>query len=158
MAQTGVAVTDFGQLQYLTGEWVGEGGGKEPGQGIGEFSFAPDLQGRIIVRKSYANYPATGDKPAYRHDDLMILYQEGQSSQVRAIYFDSEGHVINYSVEISEDKTGTIFTSDNSSPGPRFRLTYSKIDDDNLGIKFEIAPPGKPDSFSTYIEASAHRK
>lgn len=157
-AQSNIPATSLDQLSYLEGNWIGEGGGNEPGQGIGGFSFVSDLQGNIMVRKSYADYPATEDKPAYRHEDLMVLYQEGKPSPIRAIYFDSEGHVINYTVEISGDNAGVIFTSDDSSPGPRFRLTYKKIDEGNLGIKFEIAPPGNPDAYSTYIEASAHRK
>jgi len=41
---------------------------------------------------------------------------------------------------------------------PRYRLTYVKTGSDTLTLRFEIAPPGKPDSFSTYIEAKAKRK
>ena len=37
-------------FEYLLGDWVGEGGG-QPGQGTGEFSFHPDLQNRILVRR-----------------------------------------------------------------------------------------------------------
>jgi hypothetical protein len=29
---------------------------------------------------------------------------------------------------------------------------------DALTLKFDVAPPGKPDSLSTYIEAKAKRK
>ncbi len=29
---------------------------------------------------------------------------------------------------------------------------------DALTLKFEVAPPGKPDAFSIYIEAKAKRK
>ena len=35
---------------------------------------------------------------------------------------------------------------------PRFRLSYSKGKDDAITIKFEAAPPGKPDGFKTYLE------
>src|SRR5208282_1325944 len=58
-------------LRFLIGEWVGEGTG-EPGQGEGGFSFLPDQGGRILMRKNYANYPATKDKAAYSHTDLTI--------------------------------------------------------------------------------------
>jgi hypothetical protein len=37
-------------------------------------------------------------------------------------------------------------------------LTYFVTGGGALTLKFEIAPPGKPDSFSTYIEAKAKRK
>src|SRR5712692_4440664 len=67
---------DWGPLQFLVGQWTGEGGG-EPGQGSGSFSFTPDLQGKILVRKNVAEYPPSKEKPAYRHDDLMVIYRDG---------------------------------------------------------------------------------
>jgi len=144
-------------LECLLGDWVGEGGG-QPGQGTGEFSFHPDLQNRILVRKSYAAYPPTKDRPASRHDDLTVIYKETDSGPLRAIYFDNEGHVINYSITISPDRKTIEFVSDMLPSSPRFRLTYVKTSSDALSLRFEIAPPGKPDSFSTYIEAKAKRK
>ena len=60
---------DWGPLQFLVRNWTGEGGG-EPGQGSGSFSFTPDLQGKILVRKNVAEYPPSKEKPAYKHDDL----------------------------------------------------------------------------------------
>lgn len=157
-AQQTKAVTGFDQLNYLIGEWVGEGGGSDPGIGSGGFSFSLDLQDKIMVRRNSASYPATKDRPAYSHDDLMVLYQESPASSIRAIYFDNEGHVINYNVEISEDRNSIIFISDPSASVPRFRLTYLKTGERTVGIKFEMAPPGQPDSFASYIQASARRK
>jgi hypothetical protein len=147
----------WGPLQFLVGDWVGEGGGS-PGQGAGEFSFQPDLQGRILVRKNFAAYPATKDRPASRHDDLTIVYRESEGGPLKAIYFDNEGHVINYAVTAPSGKDSVELLSDASPSGPRFRLTYSKAGADAVGIRFEMAPPGKPDAFSTYIEAKAKRK
>ena len=40
--------SDFHDLEFLLGNWVAEGGGA-PGQGTGGFSFAPDLQGTILL-------------------------------------------------------------------------------------------------------------
>jgi hypothetical protein len=144
-------------FEYLLGNWVGEGGG-QPGQGTGEFSFHPDLQNRILVRRSYAAYPPTKDRPAFRHDDLMVVYRESDTEPLRALYFDSEGHVIHYSVTASSDRKTIEFVSEVSPSSPRYRLTYDRTGSDTLTLKFEIAPPGKPDSFSTYIEAKAKRK
>jgi hypothetical protein len=143
-------------LQFLTGSWTGKGTG-EPGKGIGEFSFSYDLQNKVLVRKSYAEYPATNDKPAYRHDDLMVIYEES-GKPLRAVYFDNEGHVINYSVNFSDDRLSLIFVSDNSGQSPGFRLTYTKVNNDTMNIKFEIASPGKQDDFKVYIEALAYKK
>jgi hypothetical protein len=144
-------------FECLLGDWVGEGSG-QPGQGTGEFSFHPDLQNRILVRRSYAAYPPTKDRPAFRHDDLMVVYRESASAPLRALYFDSEGHVIHYSVTASFDQKTIEFVSEGLPSSPRYRLTYVKTGSDTLTLKFEIAPPGKPDSFSTYIKAKARRK
>jgi hypothetical protein len=149
--------SDWAPLEFLLGDWVGEGGG-QPGQGAGEFSFHPGLQDRILVRKSYAAYPPTKDHPASQHEDLTVVYKESDSAPLRAIYFDNEGHVINYSINISPDRKTIEFVSDVLPSSPRFRLTYVKTGSDTLTLRFEIAAPGKPDSFSTYIEAKAKRK
>ena len=50
------------------------------------------------------------------------------------------------------------FTSEAQPSSPRYRLTYLKTGEKTLSLKFEIAPPGKPDAFATYIEAKAHKK
>jgi hypothetical protein len=143
-------------VKFLLGDWIGEGGG-QPGQGAGGFSFHPDLQGKILVRKNYADYPATKDRPAYRHDDLMIVYRESGDQDLRAVFFDNEGHVIHYSVPAGDGGNSVQFLSEVSAKRPRFRLTYVKTGDDRLSLKFEIAPPGQPDAFATYIEAKARR-
>src|SRR6266404_247911 len=100
---------DWGPLQFLVGQWTGEGGG-EPGQGSGSFSFTPDLQGKILVRKNFAEYPPSNGKPAYRHDDLMVIYRDGPSRQLRAIYFDSAEHTIEYSINPLDG--GVMFVSE----------------------------------------------
>jgi len=147
----------WASFEYLIGDWVGEGEG-QPGQGTGGFTFLPDLQDHILVRKSFAAYPATKDRPAFRHDDLIVVYKDSESLPPRAVYFDSEGHVIHYSVTVSADHKTVEFVSDTLPSSPRYRLTYFMTGGDALTLKFEIAPPGKPDSFSTYIEAKAKRK
>ena len=74
----------------------------------------------------------------------MIIYP-GVINAYRAIYFDNENHVINYSVSFDEDKI--IFLSDKAESSPRFRLTYIKIGNEKVNIIFEIAMPNNPDSF-----------
>jgi len=146
----------WGPVEYLVGDWTGEGGGG-PGQGSGSFSFQPDLQGKVLVRKNRAEYPATKDRAAFVHDDLMVVYRDTPEAAARAIYFDSEGHTIRYEVQAPPDGREVVFVSGPEPSAPRYRLTYTRVDRDRLKIKFEIAPPGKPEQFATYIEASAHR-
>lgn len=138
------------------GTWQGVGSG-EPGQGKGEFTFEPSLQGAILTRHNYAEYPASKDKAAYRHDDLMVIYPDADNKKTRADYWDNEGHMIHYDVELSA--TRLVFISNEAEAGPRYRLTYLKsADGDELKLTFEIAPPTNRKSFKTYIEASARRK
>jgi hypothetical protein len=145
---------DWGPLQFLLGTWTTD----QPSTGAralgtGSFSFSPDLQGKVLVRKSFAEYPPENGKPAYRHDDLMIVYRDGDS-HLRAMYFDNEDHVIEYSVQPSAH--GVVFESQGSSVASRYRLTYTATGADHAKLKFEIALPEK--DFTTYIEASVHRE
>ena len=142
-------------FRFLIGEWVGEG---KEGQGTGFFSLAPDLQGKVLVRKNHAELPAANGRPAAVHEDLMVIYKSENGKSAKAIYFDSEDHVINYTVSFSPDKLTLTFLSEAIPHAPRFRLTYQKKGDDHVGIKFEIAPPGKPDEFTMYLEGKAKKK
>jgi hypothetical protein len=141
--------------QFLVGEWVGEGTGK-PGEGTGGFTITPDLQNRVLVRRNIAEYPAAKEKPAFSHEDLMVMYYENEKP--RAVYFDSEDHVIRYSVEFSHDSSSITFLSEPVASAPRFRFSYIKISSGLLKILFDIAPPNSPDAFSRYIEATARHK
>jgi len=156
-AQSSKAENSWAPLNFLLGEWVGEGEGK-PGQGSGGFSFRPDLGQNILVRTNRADYPATKDRPAFSHADLMIVYREPAGNRLRATYFDNEGHVIQYGVEASGGPGAVQFLSDVVPSSPRYRMTYRKTGPDIVTLTFEIAPAGKPEAFSTYIEARARRK
>src|SRR5262245_10516242 len=143
--------------QFLIGKWTAEGGG-QPGQAkAGGFSFELDLQGSVLVRRNYSEYAATASKPASRHDDLMVIYQE-PGRGTRADYYDNEGHIIRYTVTISEDKKSITFLSDPVATAPTFRLIYRRSSADTVSMEFDIAPPGKPDSFSKYVEGTAKRR
>jgi hypothetical protein len=140
-AQTPARTRWVGWEPFL-GTWVGDGNG-QPGQGTGEFSFGPELQGAVLVRHNYAEYPASKDKPAYRHDDLMVIYPDEKS--VRADYWDNEEHVIHYVAEVSAEKL--VFLSEEAQAEPRYRLTYLKTGVDTFKLTFEIAPPNDQKAF-----------
>lgn len=135
-------------LAFLLGEWGASGSGS-PGAGVGSATFARGLQDRVIIRTSYAEYPAQDTRPASRHDDLMVIYAS-DGDGVRADYYDNEGHVIRYSVTVSAAGEA-FFVSDIVQGAPRFRLSYKLGSDDLLKGEFAIAPPGKPDAFTPYL-------
>lgn len=149
--------SSWDQWRPLIGEWQAVGKGN-PGEGAGGFSFAFDLQNKVLVRKSHTEYPTAQGRPAFSHDDLMVVYADEAAHTFRADYFDNEGHVIRYAAKFSPDSKTLTFVSDPAPSQPNFRLTYLKNPDDTLGIKFEIAPPNAPDKFKVYVEGSAHKR
>lgn len=150
-AQSPAAADPFSGLRFLVGEWIGEGEGK-PGASSGGASFRVELDGKVLVRRSQADIPAANGRPASHHEDLMTVFEEG--GQLKALYLDNEGHVIRYLVSARPE--GATFTSE-PAPGPRFRLSYQKKSDSLFTLRFEIAPPGKPEAFATYLEAATRR-
>ena len=134
-------------LHFLEGRWEATGGQKEK-TGTGKTTFEVVNQGHAILRKNFAIYPN-----APRHDDVMIIYPE--NDRVRADYWDSEGHIIHYTVTIASDGSA-VFVSDVIPKSPRFRLTYTRIGSGANG-KFEVASPANPDAFAPYLAWSAHR-
>jgi len=104
------------QFQFLIGKWKAE---------TGNFSFQPELNGQVLARRSFNN------TPGQKHEDLMIVYQEGGP---KAIYFDTEGHTIHYNVSFPS-KDAAVFESE--GPGPKYRLSYSK-NGAALDGKFEV--------------------
>jgi hypothetical protein len=125
------------RLEFLLGKWVGIAGEKDTplGAGQGAFSFEAQLNQKIIVRHNHAAYNSGA-----QHDDLMVIYFDGPNASPRAMYFDTEGHVIRYNLTFPS-ANAVVFESDGTQPGPRYRLTY-RHERELLNGTFEIAPPG----------------
>lgn len=159
LAIFGLSITCFGQQNtawdkwsWLTGEWVGEGSG-QPGQGGGYFTFKTDLDNNILIRKGHTEIAATGNKPKVIHDDLMIVYPDYSGNPSKAIYFDNEGHTINYLITYSENSI--ILTSEKIPGVPFFRLTYILLEKETVNTKFEMSQDGV--TFATYIEGKSKK-
>lgn len=151
-AQAPAPKTDlFGPVRFLAGDWVAEGDGK-PGSGSGAASFRFELEGKALVRRSHADYPALGGRPATHHEDLMTVFAEG--GQLKALYVDNEGHVIRY---LAAEVPGGVALTSEPAPGPRFRLTYLRQAEASVTVRFEIAPPSAPETFKVYLEGVTHR-
>lgn len=142
----------WSKFQWIIGEWKGEGGG-QPGNGGGTFSFKPDLNDKVLVRKSHSEYSTKDNFPVVVHDDLMIMYLDPAGNPLKAIYFDSEGHTINYAITCT-DKT-IVLQSEKMPNVPVFRLTYTLLDDGRVNTKFEMSQDGE--KFTTYIEGKSFK-
>ena len=79
-------VNTWDKWSWLIGEWQGEGSGK-PGQGSGTFNFKTDLDGKILVRRSHSEYPATDARPATIHEDLMVVYTRPERKSCKSNLF-----------------------------------------------------------------------
>jgi hypothetical protein len=118
-------------FDFLIGDWTWSGGG-QPGQAKGTSAFEPDLNGTVLLRKVHLDYPASKDRAAFSHDDVLYVYRDPADNSLRAIFFDGENHVIRYAVTVSAGGDSILFLSD-------------------------AAPPGKPDQFATYVEFAAKK-
>jgi hypothetical protein len=132
------------RLEFVLGKWTGSAGEKDTplGAGQGSFSFDLELNQKIIVRRNHAAYTS-----GVQHEDLMVIYLDAANDAPRAIYFDTEGHVIRYSLTFPTANR-VIFESDGTQPGPRYRLSYW-LNGRALDGKFEVAPPGA--EYKTYM-------
>jgi hypothetical protein len=139
----------------LVGEWKGTGSGS-PGKGGGTVSFQPDLDGHILIRRSTSDYPAGGGRPATHHEDLLVIHPGASPAEARAVYFDNEGHVIEYAAAWSADRKTLTFLSSAQARGPRFRLVYEFLSPDRLSAVFAVAPHGTLE-FKTYVSGIIER-
>jgi len=136
-------MNSWDQLQFLIGSWSSPVSG-QPGQGVsGSTTFSYDLDMKVIVRKSTAEFaPGPGEIKGLVHEDLLVIYQQPGESQLRGIYFDNEGHIIHYSLSFPDRQRRVVFESEASQTSPRARLVYEAADEDTLVTEFFVATQG----------------
>lgn len=132
-------------LAFLLGQWeaLPDGSGSR-----GSCTFALSLQDRVIVRTNHAEAPAVGGRPASVHDDLMVIYEEGNA--LKADYYDSEAHLIRYAVSVPSANRA-VFVAEATAASPGYRLTYWLEKPGIVRGRFEMAAPGAPGVFTTYL-------
>ena len=153
MTTAALGAAPMDALSFLVGEWSSPSAVQAP-SGEAEFTFA--LQDHVMLRKSYAEYPSTAGKSAFRHDDLMVIYAV-PAGDIRADYYDSEGHTIRYRVQIPESHRA-VFLSDSAQDQPRFRLSYNLEPTGVLKGTFEIAQANTPEAFKPYLQWEGRRE
>jgi hypothetical protein len=146
----------WSQFSFLMGTWSGTGSGKPGEITAGSTSFSFDLDKNILVRKNRAECaPKPNEQSGFVHEDLMIIYHQPNDRQFHAIYFDNEGHIINYTVTPQTPKSQIIFESDAVQSAPRFLMVYELAADGALINEFQIAPPGG--KFQTYTKGTINK-
>jgi hypothetical protein len=138
-------------LGYLIGRWKDDTRSGDPGEATaGEESWQLALDGRILVREAWCEFPATEKRAAFRHEDLLVVFPESDG-ELRAIFWDSEGHSIRYrEVHVDPDGKGVGLVSDPTAPGPRQWLQYRFEPPDHLSAVFSLHGPGTP-GFTPYL-------
>lgn len=141
------SLPSWSRLRFLIGEWIAESG---------TFSFALDLQQRVLVRRGHSETTTGGKKPKMlSQDDLMIIYAGSGKQPFRAMYFDHLGQVIDYAVTPGRDRV--TFLSQPRENAPRYRLTYRRTAKDKLGVLFEVSDSGRDADFKPRQEITARR-
>ena len=143
-------------LTFLEGAWTAIAQGPRGVATTGVYTFRLELANHILARHSISD--SAGKKSTafdYQHEDLFYVYQDAPGQPLRAIYFDSEGHVIHYDVSTPASTTA-VFLSDPARPGPQFRLVYD-LKGSVMSGKFQIRAPGGTD-WNSYLEWSGSKK
>lgn len=125
-------------LSFLEGTWHAES--RDGKSQLGTYSFVRQLNRHLLTRTGFLEENCTADtSPVCSHNDLFYVFQDSPGAPLRAIYFDSDGRVIRYTVG-TQHKEGAgyrqdlaIFSSDLAAFGPRYRLTYERSTDTRTG-------------------------
>lgn len=84
----------------------------------------------------------------------MVIYLDPPNDTLRAVDFDTEGHVIRYDLSFPAPNR-VVFESDGSQPGPKYKMTYW-MEGASLKGQFEIAPPSK--DYKTYLSWTSTKR
>ena len=168
IAQTPTTSSDpLAPLDFLLGTWSAKtdtAASSAGAQGTGAYTFARDLNGHALVRSSSADTCKGPAKFDCSHHDQLTIFADPNAlamhkSSLLALYLDSEGHVIYYTISTPDPHTA-IFNSQSPAALPKFRLVYHLEGDGPKALmtgKFQMAAPGS-DDFHSYLEWSGTKQ
>jgi hypothetical protein len=148
-------------LDFLLGTWSAKTtAGTADAQSTGIYTFRRDIAGHALQRISSADTCKGPKDFNCAHNDQLTIFSDTHGLAVHnaslfALYLDSEGHVIYYTITTPDPHTA-IFLSQSPSGAPHFRLIYHLEGDGPKAImtgKFQMAAPGS-DDFHSYLEWS----
>ena len=153
-AQSTAGTDQLKPLNFLEGTLEAKTrGGSAGAEGVGTYTFQQELKGRVLGRHTESSSACRG--PATfecGHNDLLYVYAESEHETLKAIYFDSEGHVIHYDVSVPEPATAVFLSYGDESERPEFKLIY-QLKNTIMSGKFQIRMPGQTD-WKSYLEWS----
>ena len=71
----------------------------------------------------------------------MMISPAGQGRPAKAVYYDNEGHVMEYG--IAQSDTSITFTSSRLPNVPVFRLIYAKRSEGKINVSFQMSQDGE---------------
>ena len=143
-------------LAFLEGEWLAATPARTSGPSVaGAYVFKRELGGHVLARHSSSTACKGPTDFDCDHGDLLYVYVEGPGQNLKAIYFDNEGHVIHYNVS-TPTSSSVIFISDQSASGPQFRLAYD-LNNSVMAGKFQVRMPGQSE-WKSYLEWSGSKR
>src|SRR5690242_19754514 len=86
-------------LRFLIGTWEAKTqDGSAGASSTGTYSFSLTLQNHVLARHTAAGECKAPSDFNCAHNDLLYVYRRSTGAPLEAIYFDNEGHVIQYTV------------------------------------------------------------
>jgi hypothetical protein len=161
------AVDPLAPLDFLLGTWSAKTDGSAGSAGAaasGVYTFSRDLAGHALARTGSLDSCKGPQSFDCSHHDQLTVFSDPNALAVHhasllALYLDSEGHVIYYTVSTPDQHTA-IFLSQAIPSAPRFRLTYHLEGAGAKAVmsgKFQMAAPGSED-FHSYLEWSGTKQ
>jgi hypothetical protein len=101
--------------------------------------------GTVLTRRSWCEFPETPQRPAFRHEDLLVIYVDSES-RLQGVFWDNEGDVHFYRlVQVAVGGDGVRLVTDAAIPGPRQALEYQFLPPNRTSSVFNLLVPGAPD-------------
>jgi Protein of unknown function (DUF1579) len=139
-------------LNWLMGEWEGEGTSRSEKEFIGKLSVIPELDSTalLIHRESTTKEGLTGGLK-----ELMIVGYDGTTKKIVATVYDNKNTIALYVGELKAN-TELVFNSATAQQGYVSRRTFKTMPDGTLVFVVEGASPGK--EVSKVVEINFKKK
>jgi hypothetical protein len=139
-------------LNWMIGEWEGEGTSRSENQFIGKLSAIPELDATAVLlhRESTTKEGLTGGLK-----ELMIVGYDGTTKKIIGTVYDNKNTIALYVGELKSD-TELVFNSATAQQGYVSRRTFKTMPDGRLSFVIEGASPGK--EVSKVVEINFKKK